>query len=175
MNKIILLLAFVFTSNLTSAQSVFDKFDGQEQVTSIIVNKKMFDLMSKVKTEATDKETLQYFKLIKKLDNLKVFVTSSNKIGADMKKTADSYLKTSNLEELMRVTDSGRNVKIYVKSGPSDSIKELFMYIDENGKENQTIIMSLTGNFELNEISSLTNKMNLPGGDLLKKASKTKK
>jgi D-Tyr-tRNAtyr deacylase len=175
MNKIILLLAFVLTSNLTSAQSVFDKFDGQEQVTSIIVNKKMFDLMSKVKSEATDKETLQYFKLIKKLDNLKVFVTSSNKIGADMKKTADSYLKTSNLEELMRVTDSGRNVKIYVKSDPSDSIKELFMYIDENGKENQTIIMSLTGNFELNEISSLTNKMNLPGGDLLKKASKTKK
>ena len=175
MNKIILLLAFVLTSNLTSAQSVFDKFDGQEQVTSIIVNKKMFDLMSKVKTEATDKETLQYFKLIKKLDNLKVFVTSSNKIGTEMKKTADSYLKTSNLEELMRVTDSGRNVKIYVKSGPSDSIKELFMYIDENGKENQTIIMSLTGNFELNEISSLTNKMNLPGGDLLKKASKTKK
>jgi hypothetical protein len=38
------------------AQSVFDKFDGQDDVTSIIVNKKMFDLMSKVKVDASIKQ-----------------------------------------------------------------------------------------------------------------------
>jgi hypothetical protein len=42
------------------AQAVFDKFDGQDDVTSIIVNKKMFELMSKVKVDASDKETQQY-------------------------------------------------------------------------------------------------------------------
>jgi hypothetical protein len=35
------------------AQAVFDKFDGQDDVTSIIVNKKMFELMSKVKVDAS--------------------------------------------------------------------------------------------------------------------------
>jgi hypothetical protein len=32
--------------------------------------------------------------------------------------------------------------------------------------------MSLTGTFDLNDISLLTDKMNLPGGKELKKASK---
>jgi hypothetical protein len=35
--------------------------------------------------------------------------------------------------------------------------------------------MSLTGNFDLNEISILTDKMRIPGGDDLKKATKGKK
>lgn len=173
MKKFILTLVVFITTNTFFAQSVFDKFDGLDNVTSIIVNNKMFDLMSKVKVEGTDKETQQYMALIKKLDNLKVFMTTSNKIANDMKQASDSFLKTSKLDELMRVNDSGRNVKIYVKSGASDSqIKELFMFIEGSGKENQTVIMSLTGDFDLNELSSLTNKMHLPGGDVLKKASK---
>lgn len=173
MKKIIITLVIFITTNTFFAQSIFDKFDGLDNVTSIIVNNKMFDLMSKVKVEGTDKETQQYMALIKKLDNLKVFITTSNKIANDMKQASDSFLKTSKLDELMRVNDSGRNVKIYVKSGVSDSqIKELFMFIEGSGKENQTVIMSLTGDFDLNELSSLTNKMHLPGGDVLKKASK---
>jgi hypothetical protein len=35
--------------------------------------------------------------------------------------------------------------------------------------------MSLTGNFDLNEISILTDKMRIPGGDDLKRATKGKK
>jgi hypothetical protein len=34
--------------------------------------------------------------------------------------------------------------------------------------------MSLTGNFDLNEISILTDKMRIPGGDDLKRATKEK-
>jgi hypothetical protein len=40
---------------------------------------------------------------------------------------------------------------------------------------NETVLMSLTGNFDLNEISILTDKMRIPGGDDLKKATKEKK
>ena len=76
--------------------------------------------MSKVKVDASDKETQQYMNLIKKLDNLKVFTTKNPKIEADMKLSADKYIKTASLEELMRINDSGKNVKIYVKSGASD-------------------------------------------------------
>jgi len=38
-------------------------------------------------------------------------------------------------------------------------------------KDKETVLLSLTGNFDLNEISALTEKMNLPGGDDLKKVS----
>ena len=174
MRKIILVIALVFISNTIFAQqTLFDKFNGNENVTSVVVNKKMFSLLSKMKVE--DKETQQYVNLIKKLDNLKVFVTTNSSWASEMKATAGKYLKTASLEELMQVNDKGKLVKIYVKSGATDSqIKELFMFVEGSGKE-ETVLMSLTGNFDLDELSVLTEKMKLPGGDDLKKASKSKK
>lgn len=170
----LLVFATLLISQVMFGQSVFDKFDGPEDVKTIIVNKKMFEMMSKVK--ANDKETQQYVNLLKKLDNLKVFITTSQKQTAEMRATADKYLKTAGMDELMRVSDGGKNVKIYMRSGANDSIvKELFMFIEGNSKDNETVIFSLTGNFNLDEISALTEQMNLPGGDNLKKASKGNK
>jgi hypothetical protein len=175
MKKFILTLVVVLVSSPFFAQAAFDKFDGQDDVTSIIVNKKMFDLMSKVKVDASDKETQQYLNLIKKLDNLKVFTTKSTRVENEMKASAEKYIKSAGLEELMRVNDSGKNIKILVKSGAKDSqIRELLMFI-EGAKNDDTVLMSLTGDFDLSEISILTDKMRIPGGDDLKKATKGKK
>lgn len=170
--KFVLTLVLTLVSSTFFAQAIFDKFDGQDGITSIIVNKKMFDLMSKVKMDTSDKETQQYLNLIKKLDDLKVFTTKSAKLESEMKVVADKYIKTAGLEELMRVNEDGRSIKILVKSGASDSqIKELFMFI-QGAKNDDTVLMSLKGNFDLDEISVLTNKMKIPGAEDLKKATK---
>ena len=156
-------------------KSAFDKFDGQDDVTSVIVNKKMFEMMGSVKKDNKDKESQQYLSFIKNLDNLKVFSTTSTRVTSEMKATADKYMKTAGLEELMRINDGGKNIKIWVKSGSKDSqIKELLMFMEGTSKGNETVLMSLTGDFDLNEISVLTDKMRLPGGDELKKATKKK-
>ncbi len=170
MRNRILIIALVLFTNTFFAQSVFDKFDNQDDITTVIVNRKMFSMLSKV--DAKDKESQQYLNLIKKLDNLKVFVTASDKKSDDMKAVADKYIKTTGLEELMRINEKGKNVKIFVKSGATESeVKELLMFIEGSGKE-ESVLMSLTGNFNLEELSALTDKMKLPGGDELKKASK---
>ena len=170
LKKLVVVIATIFMSNSISAQSVFDKFDNQDDVTTIIVNKKMFSLMAKIDTK--DKESQVYMNLLKKLDNLKVFMTQSDKRSDEMKAVADKFIKTENLDELMRISEKGKNVKIYVKSGASESqIKELLMFVEGSGKE-QSVLMSLTGNFDLDELSVLTDKMNLPGGSNLKKAAK---
>ena len=175
MRKFILTVVMVLASNAFFAQSGFEKYDGQDGVTSIIVNKKMFQMMGSVKVDANDKETQQYLSLMKKLDNLKVFTTTNTKIAADMKLSADKYMKTAGLEELMRVNDSGKNVKIWVKSGSTDTrVKELLMFIENASKQDETVLMSLTGDFELSEVAVLTDKMKIPGGDDLKKATKGK-
>ncbi|HLO74686.1 MAG TPA: DUF4252 domain-containing protein [Flavobacterium sp.] len=173
MKNLVVVIAFLMSSAVSFAQNAFDKFEDKEGVTSVVVNKKMFEMMSKVKVDAKDKETQQYLNLLKKLDNLRVFTTSSTKVGAEMKATVNSYLKSNPLEELMRVNNEGKNVKIYVKSGANENIvKELLMFIEgANVKDANTIVLSLTGNFSLDEISMLTEKMSLPGGDDLKKAS----
>jgi len=175
MSKFIITVVAVLVSYTFFGQSTFDKFDGQDDVTSIIVNKKMFELMSKVKMDASDKQAQQYLNLIKKLDNLKVFTTKSTRVENDMKVVVDKYIKSSGLEELMRVNDNGKSIKILVKSGANDTqVKELLMFID-GAKNEDTVLMSLTGDFDLNEISVLTDKMRIPGGDELKKATKGKK
>jgi alpha-acetolactate decarboxylase len=157
-------------------QAAFDKFDGQDDVTSVIVNKKMFQMMGSVKMDIKNKEDQLYLNLIKKLDNLKVFTTNSTSVTADMKATSEKYMKSAGLEELMRVNDNGKNIKISVKSGTNDSqIKELLMFMEGSSRGNQTVLMSLTGDFDLNEISVLTDKMRIPGGDELKKATRGKK
>ena len=174
MKNLVVVIVFLMISTISFAQGVFDKFEDREGVTSVVVNKKMFEMMSKVKVDAKDKEMQQYMNLLKKLDNLKVFTTSNTKIGADMKASVNSYLKSNPLEELMRTSGDGKNVKIYVKSVANENtIRELLMFIEgSNIKDAGTVVLSLTGNFSLDEISVLTDKMNLPGGDDLKKASK---
>ncbi len=126
--------------------------------------------MGNVKTN--NKDSQQFLNLVKTLNNLKVFTTSDTKYRTDMRITVEGYLSSKALEELMRVSDSSSNVKIYVNSdGNPTQIKELLMFIDGKS-DKETVIISLTGNFDLNNISALVDKMNLPGGEVLKKASK---
>lgn len=172
MKKILITLILLVCPMLFSAQSAFDRFDGQDDVTSVIVNKKMFEMMGNVK----NKESQQYLSLIKKLENLKVFTTSSTRVTSEMKTVADKHIKSAGLEELMRINDKGQNIRIMVKSGNTPTkVKELLMFIEGSGKGNETVLMSLTGEFDLNELSLLTDKMSLPGGNDLKKAANQSK
>lgn len=169
MKKLFTTLLLLITPLFFYGQTVFDKYDGKEGVNAVIVNKKMFQMMGNVKSN----ESQQYLDLIKKLDNLKVFRTTNSGVVADMKTTSASYIKTAGLAELMRVTDKGQNVKIMVKEGATPTqVKELLMLIDGSANGSETVLMSLTGTFDLNEIALLTDKLKLPGGDELKKASK---
>ncbi len=168
MKKIIITLVIALSPILFFGQSLFDKYDGPHEITTVIVNKKMFEMMGNVQTK--DKDAQQFLRLIKGLDNLRVFTTSDKKWSSDMKATVDKHLKSNTLEELMRVSDAGKNVKIYIKSGDTATrVRELLMFIEDTTSE--TVLLSLTGNFDLNDISALTDKMNLPGGEELKKAS----
>lgn len=172
MKKLIMAFALSILPVVTFAQAAFDKYEDKPEITSVIVNKKMFQLMGEMKMDPKDKNAQQYLNLVKKLDNLKVFTTQSDKYSKDMKATVDGYLKSHPLDELMRVNDEGRSVKIFVKSGATAAqVKELLMIVEGSKPKDKTAILSLTGNFNLNELSVLTDKMDLPGGNALKKAA----
>jgi len=131
----------------------------------------MFELMSKVKVDASDKETLQYLKLIQNLDDLRVFSTTNSTAAKKMRDVADSYIKSASLEELKKVNENGKQVTIDVKrAGNNNQLKEFVMFIDDDANGiNRSVLMSLTGVFSLNDIPILTDKMQIPGGTELKK------
>lgn len=165
----IILLAFV---SPVFSQSVFDQFEGIESVNAININKKMFELMSKVKLDTSDKETLQYMSLIKKIDNLKVYRTQNERIAMQMRLTSEKFTKSNGLTELMAINDGGKLVRIHSKQGSSETqLKELLLFI-EDPKTKETVLMSIIGDFDLNEVPALTDKMKIPGSAELRKVGK---
>lgn len=187
MKNLILALAFVLTSAFSFGQGIFDKYEDQEGVTSVVINQKMFKMLATMGVDLEDKEAQEYVNMAKNITGFKVFTTGDEKISADMNSTVKSYLKKSDLEELMRIKDGDQTVFFYVKEGKDENhVKELLMFVNGlkemtkgenitiNGKkrEIETVVLSLTGDIDLRQISKLTNQMNMPGGEQLKKASK---
>ncbi len=88
-----------------------------------------------------------------------------------MRDVADAYIKSASLEELKKVNENGKQVTIDVKrAGANNQLNEFVMFIDDDANGiNRSVLMSLTGVFNLNDISILTDKMQIPGGTELKK------
>jgi hypothetical protein len=128
--------------------------------------------MSKVKLDASDKETMQYISLIKKIDYLKVYRTQNERISTQMRLTAEKYSKTAGLSELLSTFEGGKRVKILAKQGGSETqLKELLLFVEGN-KTDDTVLMSITGDFDLNEVPALTDKMKIPGSSELRRVGK---
>ncbi len=185
MKKLAIIVAIALAPIVTFGQSIFDKYEDFDEVSSVIVNQKMFSMLASINIDLDDPEAQGYVDMVKKITGFKVFSTGDEKVSANMKATVAKYLKSSDLEELMRIKDGDQTVKIYVKEGKDDNhVKELLMFVTGlkeltkgeditiNGKkrEIETVLLSLTGDIDLRQISKLTNQMNIPGGKHLEKA-----
>jgi hypothetical protein len=190
MKKLVLILAIAILPVASFAQSIFDQFEDLDGVTSVVVNQNMFKLLSKIDVETNDPESQDYINMIQNLTSLKVLTTGDEVISAKMKSEVDRYLNKAKLQELMRVKDGDQTVKFYIKEGKNeDHVSELLMFITGlkevtkdadvtiNGqkREFETVLLTLTGDIDLKQISKLTNQMDIPGGNQLEKAGKEKK
>lgn len=190
MKKLIIVLAIIIAPMMSFGQSIFDKYEDMQGVSSFVINQKMFSMLASISVNMDDPEDQAFMDMAKKITGLKVYTTGNEKTSADMNATVKSYLGSSKLEELMRMKDGNQTVNFYVKEGKDENhVKELLMVInglkemtkDEdikiNGKklEFETVLLSLTGDIDLRQISKMTEKMNVPGGDQLNKAAKSKK
>ena len=171
MKKVIILLAIVLTPGLMGAQNAFDAFEDEREVSSVVVTKNMFKLLSQLDLESNDPEAKEYLELVNNLDYIKIYSTENKEVAQRMDAAVASYLSNSSkLSELMRVKDDGKNIKFYSKEGKSENfVSELLMHLTGNiDGEDRTIIMSITGKIDLKKISKLTGDLNMPGSEELK-------
>ncbi len=176
MKKLAILLAIIFAPMVISAQT-FDSFEDEKDVSSVIVTKNMFKLLSKIDLESDDPEAQEYMELVNNLDNIKVYTTENPEVAQRMNSAVTNYVgKSKDLSELMRVKDDGKNIKFYSKEGKNENfVSELLMHLkgDVDGKK-MTVIMSITGNIDLKKISKLTHDLKVPGSEQLKNIEKKK-
>jgi len=172
MKKLLVSSLFIICVNLGFGQSVFDKYENKNSVSSMVINKSMFSLLAKFDVVADDKETQDFIDIASSIKSLKVFTTTDKTVAADMSYDVAQYLKSTKLSELMRFKDQKTQIKFYVREGRDDShVEELLMFVtgvselgdlDINGRKIETVLLSLTGDIDLNKINALITKMNLP-------------
>lgn len=173
MNKILHFTSIVFFAlfsvSMTYAQDDFAKFEKNKQVNNVIVNKKMFEMMSNVKVEPNSDEERVYFNLIKKLTMLKVFNSNASQVKPEMKTAVNNYIVSQGMKEVINKKDDSSLITIYIdKDGNTKNISQLVMFNEGTADGKENIIMLITGQFSLEELTALTNKMNLPLGGTLK-------
>ncbi len=175
MKKFAIVILVALVPYLSVAQSNFDKYEDMNDVSSVVVTSKMFKLLSKMDLESNDPEVKEYINLVENIKNIKVFATENNEIGQKMKADVQKYLKSTSLDELMRVKSDGKNVKFYSKPGKNDNfVTELFMFMEgmENDGGPNTVVLTITGDIDLRQVSKIADHLNVPGGQELKKVKK---
>ncbi len=152
----------------------FEKYDSMKDVDAVVMTSKMFRLLSKVDLSSTDPEAQQYLNLIDNLKEIRIYTSGLSSVRNQMAADVTAYLNKGSLDELMRVSEGGNNIRFYSKPGKNENfVSELFMFMEgqKDGKP-ISVIMSITGNLDLTKISQLTSDLKVPGSDELKNVNK---
>ena len=163
------LAAFLFVPAFLGAQSttdaLFDKYSGQEGVTSVYITQNMFSLFADIDTEEDEEE---FTDLVKNLKYIKILSIENDTLGKyKAVNFYDDVMKgksAGNYEELMVIKKDGKNVNFLI-SKDGKVIKELLMLVD--GK-NEKILISILGDIDLRMISKLSKAMRINGLENLK-------
>ncbi|WP_397362404.1 DUF4252 domain-containing protein [Olleya sp. R77988] len=186
-NYIIITVMAILMMPLTgmAQQDIFEKYSDNENVSYVSIKPKMFQMLAKIDIDTDDAEAKAYMDMVNSITSFKTMATGDKAIAKDIAKWVTT--RSGSLEELMEVKDNGMVIKFYIKQGKDDDhVSELLMFINGleavmkdseikiNGEDRtiETVVISLTGDLDLNHISKLTQKMNLPGGEELEKKSK---
>ena len=172
--KLLFTILSLISTSLIFSQSLFEKYEDMDNVSSVVVNQKMFGMLAEMKVKTNDPETDAFLDQIKTLNNLTVFSTKDTSVSDAISADVNTYVKASKLEELMRVKDGDQNIKFYVESGRDEfHVSELLMLVRGRLSSDETVLLSLNGDIDLRTLAVLTDQLNIPGGKQLEKASKT--
>lgn len=167
MKKIILIVTVILTPFLSNSQSMFDSLEDLDGVDMVVVTKDAFQLLKKFQPKSgssSDNEVMQAFEMINDLNEFKMFSTDNLEIASKMEKMVNTAIKSSKLTELMRIKEDDSRVKIYVKATSNkDYVSEVLMFVKGIDKQtkgmSEAMVMSLTGNIDVNKMSEFTDKM----------------
>ena len=143
----------------------FSQYENNDKFTVVSVSPRMFKMMSKIKWDDVSADVKQ---TIQQITSLRILTTESN--GLQYYKEAIKKLNVAEYEELMTIKSDGDNVKFLAKE-KNNIINELLMLV---GGNDDFVLMSITGNIDLDKISKLGETLNIQGMDNLKDLKKKK-
>ena len=181
MNKIVFYYFLLTLPNLIVGQSIFEKYQNNNEVTTINISPKMFQLLGRMSIPNDDLESKELIKMVNGIRSFKVIITSSSDIIKEIKRSLDSISKKESLDEIVKLSEETIEIILYGKLGKQEGeLKTLLMFSHGSSsetkktatkiKKSEGLLLQVTGEISLESFSKLINRMNLPGSNQFKKA-----
>lgn len=150
--KNIFLILFLCCTSLCFAQDkLFDKYADMDDVTSVFISKKMFDMMPNIESGG-----LNLMNLKGKINNLQLLTTEKRDVQDQMRKEFSGLIGKSH-EELMRVKDNNTKATFYIEQN-GELINEMIMLADT---DSNYVVIRLTGKFTLQDIQDVAKSISI--------------
>ena len=178
-----LLLSFLLCSCLLSAQDIFEEFQKDPEVSYISVSPKMFELLGKLSINTDDPKMNGFIEMVQSMKHFKVLSTKNPSIAEKMDVWLTNQLVETDLETVLNLTEQEVEVQFCVVYGEEESkVDQLVMFVkgvqkfaDQEGLDVSNldfILLSIEGKIDLNQVATLTEIVDIPGGNFLKKMNK---
>ena len=168
---------FLLITPLLMAQSIFDTYQTNDRVTYVSISPQMFSMLAKLNINIEDPEAQEFIELVTQIKTFKLLRTDDPSISITFSDWTQAYVNENDLVELMQVREEETKVYFYALLSDKDHhVDELVMLVQEEGEilnryevKPQTVVLLIQGSINLSRIASLTQKLDLPAGDELKK------
>lgn len=149
-------------------QKYYSEYADNENFTSVVISSKMFQLFASIDPQGEDAQ--EFNELVKSLKGIRIVASES---VSDARNAFNSAVKKlgTNYEILMSVDEKGEKVRFFIRQ-EAGKTTELLMIV---GGQTKLFIMSITGDIDLQKISSLSKNMNVGGVDYLKNIDDSQK
>ncbi|NDW13738.1 DUF4252 domain-containing protein [Bacteroides sp. 214] len=143
-----LVCLFTSTASAQKFEDIYKKYKKEENVTSVRVNKLGLMLLSLFGGE-DDEEGKQF---LKKSSGIRILI-SEDSTNKDMEEDIYKFIKRSNLEQLIEITETGdgENVEVYIRE-KGDTIHELLILVKD---ESDQVAIHVTGKYPLSVIRDM--------------------
>ena len=160
----VLCCSFTVNGQNSAIDRYYQSYADDETFTKVTISSKMFSLFTNFDME--DESEQQVVETISKLSGLKMLVAN------DYPQAEQTFREAirkplADMEELMTVKEKDQELIFFINESKG-RIAELLMISYE---EESLVILSLTGDIDLKEISTLSGKMDIKGFDQLEKVS----
>jgi hypothetical protein len=120
----------------------------------------------------SDKEAARYLAMINKLSQLTFYSTADKHTASEMKSAVNQHVVAEKMTEMSRFTENGKHIVFYTKSAQDGQYyTEILMFVDSSTAED-SILFSLRGTIDINEIAFLSERLKLNGKESIQKAVK---
>ena len=161
----ILLAPGLLMAQESGLNDFFDKYSGKEGYSSIYITRHMFELFAKADKQSQDQEL---DRITSNLDGIKILTKKPNQGGMSDQaflNELNKLLPRNTYKELMVIRDGGQKITFLIRE-KGDRIAELVMQMHG---DDETGIIFMEGDMTLQQISQLSESMEIKGFEHLEK------